>query len=568
VLGFDGTTLTVQDKKSANGTFVGERRVEVATLQAGDVLRIGNTRLSVRRRHLEPDALPSGLFTFTTTKADPGATLQPVAAEVLSTRAPADAIRARLKAVLEVSKALVMIESLDSTANAVLDALFGVFPQAHRAFLMLGSDAGSLRAQAYRTRGPSTEAPTVSVNICRKVLESRSAILFDDKNPGDLKGAASIHKLEIRSAMAVPLLCGPEVLGILQVDTSEVGRTFGAPDLELAIALGQQAGIAVRNALLVSRVERETRTRDNLLRFLPGPLVEQALAGEIGFPLGGRTYRATIAFTDVEGFTSLAERLEPAEVVELMNAYLDRMVPCIEAWGGSVDKFIGDAIMAVWGIPAEKEDAPQNACLAALAMQTALVGFNSLQEAAGKPVLGMGIGINTGTVVGGNIGTESRKEYTVLGDAVNTAQRLESKAGRDQVLIASSTWEALRGQARGVALPSMSVKNKSYPLRAHSLRGVVVGDEVALHVPARIGEHPVFVIRRLADGRFLVLHPQDCAVEGASLVADAAEWRGAALGRAEAATALPAQATDGRCVRSEVRLPDATLGGLLVPPES
>jgi adenylate cyclase len=559
---FDGKVLQVEDKKSANGTFVGERRVDISPLQAGDVLRIGNTRLSVRRRHA-PDEPISGLFSFTATQADPSATLRPVAAEVISTRAPTEAIRARLAAVLEVSKALVLIDSLENTANAVLDALFGVFPQANRTFLMLGSEAGSLRAQAYRTRGQTTEAPSVSVNICRKVLESRSAILFDDKNPGDLEGSASISNLHIRSAMAVPLLVGDEVLGILQVDTSEPGRTFGPPDLEIAIALGRQAAIAVRNALLVARVERETRTRDNLLRFLPGPLVEQTLAGDAGFSLGGRTYLATVMFSDIEGFTALSENLRPDQVVELMNGYFNRMVPCVEAWGGSVDKFIGDAIMAVWGIPAENEDAALRACLAALAMQSALVGFNSLQAAAGRPALGMGIGINTGAVVGGNIGTETRKEYTVLGDAVNTAQRLETAAGKDQVLIADATWEALDGHARGVELPSLTLKNKSRPLKAHSLRGVVVGDEVALHLPARSGDHPVFLIRRLADRRFLLLHPPDCDPAKASLVSDPEEWRGRDLGRPEKPAALDAQATDGHWVRSEIHLADETLAGLL-----
>ena len=110
----------------------------------------------------------------------------------------------------------------------------------------------------------------------------------------------------------------------------------------------------------------------------------------------------------------------------MMNRYFNRMVPCIQLQSGSVDKFMGDAIMAVWGVPIDKGDSAANAVHAALAMQNALVGFNSVQAKENGPQLAMGIGVNTGAVVAGNIGTEERKEYTVLGDTVNTAQRLEA----------------------------------------------------------------------------------------------------------------------------------------------
>jgi len=372
--------------------------------------------------------------------------------------------------------------------------------------------------------------------------------------------------LDIRNAMTIPLVMGDRVEGLLQIDTPDATRPFTQDDLELAVAVAQQVAIALHNAQLLARVEKETTTRKNLVRFLPGPLVDQAVNGEIDLSLGGRSCAGTILFSDVVGFTRLSERMEPESVVTLMNRYFDRMVPCIGKTGGAIDKYIGDAIMAFWGIPFEEEGAAVGGAESALAMQTALAGLNHLLGAEGAPALGVGIGLNSGPVVAGNIGSRDRTEYTVVGDTVNTAQRIEAMAGRTQTLVGASTWRQLEGRGFGLRMPPCQVKNKADPLELFSLRGLRVDqDEVVLHLPVRTGDHEGVLIRRLGDSTFVVLHPEGVDPTAATLVTAIPEWPGVALGTPTLAVSHGGARADGGLARSQIRLGDATLAGLLGP---
>lgn len=564
---WDGANLIVADNGSSNGTYVNDQRIPGPhTAKDGDVVRLGETRIRIQTHKIPSDAHSSSIFGFKEREADLSQSIVMSVSEIRSTGVDAKVLAARLNAIIQVSKALVNITSEDAVSTRIIDTLLEVFPQADRGFLMLGNEVGKLKAMAMRNRKGVTENLSVSTTICRKALESKSAFLFNDQNSGDFDQGMSIVSLKIRSAMTIPLLVGDEVLGLVQIDTPDSKRAFTRDDLELAVAVAQQAAIALHNVQLLRNVEHETRQRDNLIRYLPGALADQVKTGNVAMMMGGSNYRATILFSDVIGFTRMSEKLSPEQVVALMNAYFNRMVPCIQNHAGSVDKFMGDAIMAVWGVPIDKGDAATNAATAALAMQNALVGFNSLQARDGQPVLNMGIGLNSGAVVAGNIGTEERKEYTVLGDTVNAAQRLEATAGRGHVLISLATWQALGGAGHGVAMPPLRVKNKSEPLTVFSLRGLrILNDEVVLHLALLSGPVQVYLIRRLADRSFILLHPAECDILAHDLVSDVQEWAGTALGRPEMVQVLPSQAGDGTLVRSQIRLPDPDLAGLIGP---
>ena len=569
---FDGADLTVADglegRPSANGTYVNDQRISAAPLAEGDVVRMGETRLRVRRRALSGSQPAEAIFAFKESEADlHGSIIMPVA-QVAKAVAPGDVLQARLTSIMKISSLLVKIARLEEVLAGILEVLFDVFPQADRGFLMLGNDVASLAPKAVRTRAKgrsTTEGLTVSTTICRRALESRSAFLFNDQEgAGGFEPGVSVASLRIRSAMTIPLMVGDEVLGLLQIDTGDISRAFGASDLELAVSVSQQAAIALHNALLLERVERETVNRNNLLRFLPGPLADQVLSGSLDIALGGRTYKGTILFSDVIGFTRMSETMHSDAVVSLMNAYFDRVVPCIQLQQGAIDKFIGDAIMAFWGIPFDRGDSMLNAAQAGLAMQLQLAGFNSMQARDGKPVLGHGIGINCGEVVAGNVGSTDRLGYTLLGDAVNTASRIEHMACAGQVLLSRSAWEALDGRGHGLRLPSIMARNKAEPIEIWSLRGLRLdGDEVMVHVQARSGSASVVLIRRLADRSFVVLHPRDCDLAAATLVSASVDWPGVDLGRPEVVTVLPSLSSDGELARSQVRLTDPDLCGLL-----
>jgi adenylate cyclase len=562
---WDGAEVTVVDNGSSNGTFVNDQRITSHRGKDGDVVRLGETRIRIQAHKAPNEAHSSSIFGFKEQEQDLSQSIVMSVTDIRSQGMSSEALTLRLNAIIKVSKALVNISHLDQVFARILETLFEVFPQADRGFLMLGKEVGKLEAKAMRQRGKGvTENMVVSNTICRKALESKSAFLFNEENIGDFDQGMSIVSLRIRSAMTIPLMVSETILGLLQIDTPDSKHAFNRDDLELAVAVCQQAAIAVHNAQLLADQERETTQRNNLIRYLPGALADQVKSGTVVLAMGGSTYRATILFSDVIGFTRMSERLAPEAVVALMNSYFNRMVPCIQNQSGSVDKFMGDAIMAVWGVPIDKGDAAVDAAHAALAMQNALVGFNSLQAKEGDPVLVMGIGLNTGAVVAGNIGTEERKEFSVLGDTVNTAQRLEATAGRSHVLISVATWEALKQAGRGVAMPPLKVKNKTEPLTVFSIRGLaILNDEVVLHVPLRSGTAHVWLIRRLADRTFLLLHPGDCDITAADLVSDLVEWPDTSFGRPQMVQVLPAQYSDGCLVRSQVRLDDDSLKGLL-----
>jgi adenylate cyclase len=565
---WDGTTLQVADNGSSNGTFLNDQRITQIVAHHGDVIRLGETRIRIQRHAVDGEEVnSSSIFSFKDVEADLSqSVIMPVAQVSKPQVASQEVLTQRLNAIMKISKALVNISHVDEVLGGILDTLFEVFPQADRGFLMLGKTAGKLVPKAVRQRnqGNGTENLVVSNSICKKALESRSAFLFNPQNNDDFDQGMSIVSLKIRSAMTIPMMVLEETLGLLQIDTGDSTRAFTTADLELAVAVSQQAAIALHNALLLSKVQDETTVKNNLLRFLPLPVAQQVLAGNLDIAPGGKTYRGTILFSDILGFTSLSESRQPEDVVRLMNSYFDRMVPCIVNENGAIDKFIGDAIMAFWGIPFDKGDSAAHGCHAGLSMQNALVGFNSLQERDGFLQFAHGIGLNSGTVVAGNIGGANQVGYTLLGDAVNTAARIERNACRNQVLISETTWNEIKGRGYGVRMPPLKVRNKSEPVSVISLRGLnLVPQELTLHVPCMSGKSPVFLIRRLADRSFIALHPSTCDITAATLVTEAVELPGLDLGTPTLIQVLQSQQADGVLMRTQITLADPTLKGLL-----
>jgi adenylate cyclase len=175
-------------------------------------------------------------------------------------------------------------------------------------------------------------------------------------------------------------------------------------------------------------------------KFVNRDVAERAISGDI--QLGGESLTAAIFFSDIRSFTAISENLTPHEVVEFLNDYMTRMVACVNTTHGIVDKFIGDAIMAVWGVPASHGNDTENAVNGALAMRQALKEFNTKRGGPGKPIIRSGAGINTGDVIAGQIGSEERMEYTCIGDAVNLASRIESlnKPFKTDILISEYSY--------------------------------------------------------------------------------------------------------------------------------
>jgi len=564
---FDGTHLRVFDCGSSNGTYVNEEPISEYQLADGDIVRLGETRIRVR--HIYQDFTFDDGFSTVFGFNDDGAFTDGV--ELSSLRIPSaagpqivDNLSVRLDAVMWVAEQLASFTKLDDLFAPVLATLFEVFPQAERGFLMLGDDYEKLVPKAMRQRSPQAgEKLAVSSTLCREALRRKEVIIYTDGSSADFDQGASIMNLNIRSAMVVPLMVKGEVLGLLVIDTTDAGRAFSQGDMELAAAVCRQIAIAIKNAMLLKQVEVETRTRSNLMRFLPRPVVDQAVKGDIDLRLGGSTYRGTIVFSDVIGFTQIAEQLSPEEVVAMMNGFFNRMVPCIETESGAIDKFMGDCIMAFWGIPFDGGDATRRAVAAGLTMQNVLIGLNSERCAEGRESLSMGIGLDTGTVVAGNIGSEDRVEYTVLGNTVNTAQRIQAQACRNQVLVGESAFGDVVSQVAAIRMPPVKVKNKAEAVTIYSLRGIIAENEWLLHMPVRIGDQRVFLIRRLSSGLFILLHAEECDPEADEWMTDFVELPPTSLGCAQIVECMPQQRGDGHMCRTLVQLFDTSVGGVI-----
>ena len=210
--------------------------------------------------------------------------------------------------------------------------------------------------------------------------------------------------------------------------------------------------------------------KSTMARYMDPSIAEKLLESgeEI---LGGQSSVATVLFSDVRGFTTFTEELGAQGMVTLLNEYFTIMVDCIHQEGGMLDKFIGDAIMAVYGIPFAHDDDDDRAVRTACAMITELAAYNQKRVSDGKRPINIGIGINSDEVVSGNIGSPKRMDYTVIGDGVNLAARLESacKQYGAQILISESTQRNLRGTYRSRAVDWVIVKGKTKPVGVHEI---------------------------------------------------------------------------------------------------
>jgi class 3 adenylate cyclase len=224
-----------------------------------------------------------------------------------------------------------------------------------------------------------------------------------------------------------------ELLGALTVTISPAEPLTVAGE-KLIGDLATQTGLGLR----FQRMKERALFARALASFLPPEVAELVEASPSALSLR-EELEATIVFSDIRGFSSLAERLPPREVAEVVGRHLTAMVEVVTAHGGVLDKFAGDAVMAVFGAPRPAADHPRRALACAAAMQRRQLALNNAAEHAGLPAFQIGIGINTGTVIAGTLGGPGRLDYTVLGDAVNIAQRLQSEAVGGEILASAVT---------------------------------------------------------------------------------------------------------------------------------
>lgn len=207
-------------------------------------------------------------------------------------------------------------------------------------------------------------------------------------------------------------------------------------------------------------------------RYVTKQVAEKILSQKGSISLAGEKREVTVMFADLEGFTPFSERHQPHEVVALLNEYLEILIDIVFQYEGALDKFLGDGVMAYWNAPLDQDHAPLRAAVAALEIQAAIADFNRRRAKEGKEPVYAGIGISTGEAIAGNIGSEKKMEYTVIGDNVNLAQRLESQTDRGQILISGATYRYIKDYCYATPLPPSRVKGKAEPVQIYVLHGL------------------------------------------------------------------------------------------------
>ncbi|HEY6463059.1 MAG TPA: adenylate/guanylate cyclase domain-containing protein, partial [Polyangiaceae bacterium] len=223
---------------------------------------------------------------------------------------------------------------------------------------------------------------------------------------------------------------------------------------------------------MVDGLKERDKLRTTFGKYMTSAVMEHLLAGKVA--LGGESLEVTILFTDIRSFTTLSEKMDPQQLVGLLNEYFTEMVGIVMDEGGVVDKYIGDAIMAVFGAPVPKKEDARNAIRAAVKMRRALATLNERLATRGLPPLRTGIGIHTGEVVAGNIGSEKRMEYTVIGDAVNLASRLETST-KDlgvNVLVSEDTYQLTKDMVEARPVKEITVKGRAAPVMTYEVLGI------------------------------------------------------------------------------------------------
>lgn len=378
---------------------------------------------------------------------------------------------------------LITAESVPQVLRRVMDMVFEALP-VDRGFILLQDQGGEIVCELARTGETVEERPDDGVPVSRTILdtvmEERVALLTYDALADDrLAAGESIRLHGIRAAMSAPLWSGEKIIGVIQVDSPVQVGAFGERDLDFLTALANYAAVAVERLRSERRVEQERRLRGRFERYHSPAVIEEMMresdpeGGEAGGEVRKlRTTDASVLFADLVGFSAFAERADPEEVAELLKSYFNQAVEAVFDAGGTLDKFIGDAVMAFFGAPLAQPDHARRAVEAAVRLQRELAAWNRERTAAGKPEVTARIAINSGPVVVGDVGSARRVDYTVLGNTVNVAARLEQfVAHPGDVVIGEETHRQIDDAFETESLGSFQLKGLQRKVEAWRVLG-------------------------------------------------------------------------------------------------
>lgn len=376
----------------------------------------------------------------------------------------------RLRLSHELSREIALERDLPTLLNKILLTIFK-FVRADRGVIFLKANDGQLVPGASQRRDGTNQPIPVSSTIMNHVIRERATVLTHDAamDFAASKGKSMILN-RISSAIVAPLLHNDEILGVLWLD-SETLAQFQPKDMEIVTAIATQAAMFIEINILGRKIEQEIVNRERFSRLLSPNVAQRVMSGELEVKKGGQLVEECTVFnSDIRGFTRMSDGAHPAGIVEMLNDYFELMVEVLFKHEGTLDKFMGDGIMALWGAPVAHPDDAVRSVECALEQMEVLGRFNRARMERGQPPLAMGIGIHTGPLVAGYIGSSKALSYTVIGDTANTSARLCGVASAGQVLVSEQTLAKLGTKFEVEELPPANLKGKDKPFRIFDVK--------------------------------------------------------------------------------------------------
>jgi len=490
----------IVDLKSTNGVKLNGNLVTEGQVAAGDKISVGSVQLEAR-------ALPSVDFNADSMFDNPsGTVIRRISdfnsefgldiSEALENkgpvtrppsqpglREPAVSREKIFQVLVQVAKALLASEELQVVLTTVMDIIFRYLPVERGLIILFDEDGNPIPKLTKFIEGADQQDIPISRTILKMVAQQQVALMTSNAlEDARLLGGKSIAIHGIRSAMCVPLWNRQRVIGAVQVDSPIHIGSFTEEDLDLLTALANFAAVAIERAQLAEKIEEERKIRSRMERYHSPAVVDEIVKGSISTESEVRSTDVSILFADISGFTTVSETKKPEEVAEFLSHFFSCAVESIFAYGGTLDKFIGDAVMAFFGAPLPQDDHADRAVLTGLMLQRMVNDWNVERAKIDLPPVLVRVGINSGLAVVGNVGTEKRVDYTVLGSSVNIASRLESGVAKPgQVVISQNTMDRIMGSFETEPLGEFALKGLQQKMPVYAVNGTVgVGAAPAL----------------------------------------------------------------------------------------
>ncbi len=456
----DPEGITLRDLGSANGTRINGTPVTRGRLGENDVVTFGSVAFRVVRAVAATgarDDLPPGTEIRSVDVHSGGGPLARLAAE-------------RLARLVDLARQLSGEIETDRVLALVVTQAAALLPADRVALLLVDEDTGEL-VPAHQSNRLGISEVQVPRSIARRAIEGRMPVISENAARDARFGSGSVQASQVRAALCVPLMADQDrALGVLYVDSLTAPGPFSESEAALCMAFGGLAAVSIAKAHFAAAARREELIRVNFERFFAPGVAARIAAARGGVTPGGERRAVTVLYSDVRGFTGLAETLPPETVAALLSEYFAAMVELVFEQGGTLDKFSGDALLAVWGAPLAAPDDADRALATAHAMQAECASLNARWTGAGGPSLAIGIGLHHGEAFTGMIGSHRRLDYTVIGDVVNVAARLCDAARATEIVLSNAVWRRLSAPPTPAVGEDLHLRGREEPVLIHRLR--------------------------------------------------------------------------------------------------